>query len=156
MKPDRIVHALLCCALSLLPAAAAVAAADQALIEDFPAGSIRSAEQAELALSRLPAARTEVEQRYARDKADCYDRFLVSSCLSDVQQRQRAARSVLRKVEVEARAFLRKEKAAERDRAVAERQRRAAEQGGRSIPLSGAARDGGESGDAGDSGTGAE
>ncbi len=86
--------------------------------------------------------RNEIDLEFAREKADCYDRFFVSSCLSDVKQRQREVRGAVRKVEVEARAFLRRDRAAERDRAVAERQKSAA-QGKRTIPWSGAARDAG-------------
>lgn len=120
-----------------MPALALALGADEALLEDFPVGSIRSVSQAERVLERLPVARNEIDQRYARDRADCHERFFVSSCLTEVQQRQRDARTRVRKVEVEARAFLRRDKAAGRDRALAER----AEKGGRSIPLSGATRD---------------
>lgn len=146
MRFDRIASLIFCWALMLGFAAPAVAAQQpEALLEDFPAGAIQSVDQAERALERLPGARAEAEQRLARGKADCYERFFVSSCLSDVQQESRKLRTAIRRVEVEARAFLRKEKAAERDRAVADRELRAAEQGRRSIPLSGAARVAGES-----------
>ncbi|MFM8464059.1 MAG: hypothetical protein ACKOA0_08155, partial [Burkholderiaceae bacterium] len=45
-----------------------------------------------------------------------------------------------RRVEVEANALLRRERAAERDRAVAEREQRAAEQRAKSISITGTAR----------------
>lgn len=143
MKFPIVALLALCCAmLPLAPADAASAV--EALLEDFPSGSISSADRAQLALERLPGARNEVDMQFAREKADCYDRFFVSDCLSDVKQRQREARGAVRKVEVEARAFLRRDRAAERDRAVAEREQAAAKEK-RTIPWSGAARDTGPS-----------
>lgn len=132
----------------LLPALAASAFAYGAalpLVEAYPAGSIASVADAEEALRRTPDAYAGIGHQFAEEKAACYERFLVSACLAEAKQRQRDARSAVRKVEVEARAFLRKERAAERDRAVAERERRAAGEGGRAIPLSGAAREGADS-----------
>ncbi len=132
----------------LLPALAASALACSAalpLVEAYPAGSIVSVSDAEEALRRTPEAYADIGQRFADEQAACYERFLVSACLAKVKQRQRDARSAVRKVEVEARAFLRKERAAERDRAIAERERKAAGEGARAIPLSGAAREGADS-----------
>lgn len=133
---------ILCVAWLLGPMAPAAAQpADQLLAAEFPAGSIGSSETAQAALARVPEARAEVQQRFALEQADCYERFLVSSCLSDARLRQRRASGAVRKVEVEARAYLRRERAAERDRALAERERKAGGDAGRAIPFSGAARE---------------
>lgn len=141
MTFERIAYLTLCGMLLQAAAGAACArSAAPSLPEAYPPGSIASVAQAEDVLARAPQSYADISFQFAQEKAGCYDRFLVSACLADVQQRQRAARSAVRKVEVEARAFLRREKAAERDRAVAERESRAAE-GGRAIPLSGAARE---------------
>lgn len=141
MTFDRIASLTLCGILLHSLAAPALARdATLSLPQDYPAGSITSVSRAEDVLGRVPQAYAEIGRHFAQEKADCYERFRVSACLADVQQRQRDARTAVRKVEVEARAFLRKERAAERDRAVAERESRAAE-GGRAIPLSGAARE---------------
>lgn len=142
MTLHRIASLALRCAL--LPALAFAALAHSAalpLVEAYPAGSIASVSDAEEALARANAAYADIGRQFADEKAACYDRFLVSACLADVRQRQRDARTAVRKVEVEARAFLRKERAAERDRSIAERARRSAGGRGRTIPLSGAARD---------------
>ncbi|MCM0044645.1 MAG: hypothetical protein NBV65_08450 [Burkholderiaceae bacterium] len=145
MTFDRIAISALCVMLLQSPAAVATARdGGTALHDDYPAGSIASVAQAEDVLRRAPQAYADLGRQLQHEKAACYERFLVSSCLADVQQRQRDARTTIRRVEVEARALLRKERAAERDRALAERERRATAEGGRAIPLSGAAREGPE------------
>mgnify|MGYP006273050129 CR=1 FL=1 len=96
------------------------------------------------ALAELDAARREAEQIFDDERLRCYDKFFTASCLSEAKEIRRLALSSIRKVEVEANAFLRKEKAAERDREIAERQGRAARTlDGPAIPITGAARDGG-------------
>ncbi len=113
-----------------------------ALAERFAPGSIDTTERANAALDEIVAARTEVDSFYYDQRIACYSRFFASACLSDVRQRLRAAQSKIRKIEVEANALLRKEKAAERDRALAERDNRAKQQpGSRSRPISGTARE---------------
>ncbi len=144
LSPIRCLILCLACLLGTT-AQADTPTADQSLAAEFPAGSIASPETAQAALARVPVVRAEVQQRFAREQADCYERFLVSSCLSDSRQRQRRANSTVRKVEVEARAFLRREKAEERDRALAERERKAEGDASRAIPFSGAVRDAGAS-----------
>jgi len=116
---------------------------EQALLADFPPLSIDSVERAEEAIRRLPEVNEQLNRRYSREKAECYERFFVASCLSDLRTRERRAFKAVNRVEVEAKAFLRRERAAERDRAVAERERRAAEQGAKPVPFSGAARNNG-------------
>lgn len=142
MTLQRIALLTLCGMLLQSLAAPALAGdAIPSLPQTYPPGSIVSASQAEDVLKLAPQAYAEIGRQFAQEKTACYDRFLMSSCLAEVQQRQRDARTAVRKVEVEARAFLRKEKASERDRAVAERERRAEAEGGRAIPLSGATRE---------------
>ncbi len=116
---------------------------EQALLADFPPLSIDSVERAEEAIRRLPEVNEQLTRRYSREKVECYERFFVASCLSDLRTRERRAFKAVNRVEVEAKAFLRRERAAERDRAVAERERRAAEQGTKPVPFSGAARNNG-------------
>ena len=116
------------------------AAADFA--ERFAPGSIDTTERAKAALDEIVAVRTAVDNLYYDQRVACYSRFFASACMSDVRQKQRAAQSKIRKIEIEANAFLRKEKAAERDRALAERENRANQQpGGRSRPITGTARE---------------
>ena len=115
--------------------------AEQALARDFPPQSIGTVERANAALKLVPAARAEINERAQREKAECYERFLTSSCLNDARNRDRKAAKLVRQVEVEANALLRRERAAERDRAVAEREKRAAEQRANAISITGATRD---------------
>lgn len=148
MTSERMLSRLLAC-LALLCAAAAHAGdnepeVEQALAAAFPAQSIDSVERANAAREAVVDARAAVAHRFANEKSACYDRFFVSSCLIDVRNRERQANKVVRRVEVEANAFLRRERAAERDRAVAQREKRAAEQGAKSLSITGAAREGNE------------
>lgn len=147
MTSERMLFRLLAC-IPLLCAVAGVQAAEnepeaeQALAAAFPSQSIDSVERANAAREAVVDARAAVARRFANEKSACYDRFFVSSCLVDVRNRERQANKVVRRVEVEANAFLRRERAAERDRAVAQREKRAAEQGAQSLSITGAAREG--------------
>ncbi len=71
----------------------------------------------------------------------------MSSCLNDAKEKRRLSMHAVRRIEVEAKAFLRKDKAEERDRAVAERLEKAANSA-KTIPISGTARDGADGPDA--------
>lgn len=116
---------------------------ETALMKHYPAGSITSVQIATAALKDIDPARREAEQRFAEDRARCYDQFFTSSCLSDAKELRRISLSNIRKIEVEANALLRKEKAAERDRTIAEKQVRAVTPPGKpAIPISGATREG--------------
>lgn len=114
--------------------------AEQALAAQFPPQSIDTVARANAALAMVSAARADIERRIAYQRSQCYDDFFTSSCLNDLRESERRANKVVRRVEVEANALLRRERAAERDRAVAERERRAAEQRAKSIPITGSAR----------------
>lgn len=126
-----------------LPAAVVNAQdAAAALAERFAPGSIDTPAQAKAALDEIVTARNEVDRFYNDQRVACYSRFFASSCLIDVRQKKRAAQTKIRKIEVEANAFLRQEKAAERDRALVERDNRAKQQpGSRSRPISGITRE---------------
>ena len=135
---------------ALLPAlwaAPAVAGPEAELLARYPAKSIASVKQADAALDEVKPMREQIERLYIDEQAACYERFLVSSCLAEAKDKRRKSMQAVRRVEVEAKAFLRKDKADERDRAVAERQAKAAN-GSRTIPISGTARDGGDGSEA--------
>lgn len=133
--------------LSALWGTSAIAGPEAELVERYPAKSIASVQQADMALVEIKPVREQIERIFADEKAECYQRFLVSSCLADAKEKRRLSMHAVRRVEVEAKAFLRKDKADERDRAVAERQERAANSA-RTIPISGTAREGVETNDA--------
>jgi hypothetical protein len=127
--------------LAALWTAAAIAGPEAELVSRFPVRSITSVRQADTALEALKPVREQIENLYADEQAACYERFLVSSCLADAKDKRRKSLQAVRRIEVEAKAFLRKDKADERDRAVAERQAKAAD-GAKTIPFAGTARDG--------------
>lgn len=122
--------------LFMMVVASSVFAANPDLSERYPSGSIQTTEQAMQALDDVKRERDLTEQVFLDQKDDCLQRFFVSSCLNKAKENRRQARKIIRTVEVEANAYLRKEKADERDRGVAERQRKAEqEQGNKIIPL---------------------
>ena len=122
---------------------------EQALVKRFPPGTITSVASAREALSDVDAARREAEQTFAAERAQCFDKFFTASCLSEAKDVRRVVLANIRKVEVDANAFLRKERAAERDRVIAERQGRATRPlEGPAIPITGATRDGAPASDA--------
>ncbi len=129
----------------LLQCAAAPSLAEvpeQSLLANYPAGSISSVDSAEMALTEVEAVRNEVGRRFDTNRAACMDKFLMSRCIAEAKEMRRSALHAVRQVEVEANAFLRKERAAERERKIAERQNRAVRPlDGPSIPISGAARE---------------
>ncbi|MEO0318263.1 MAG: hypothetical protein RL404_1940 [Pseudomonadota bacterium] len=131
-------------ALWAMPASAGPA---EELVERYPAKSIASVSQADAALADIKPVREQIERIFADDRKECFERFLVSSCLNDAKEKRRLSMHAVRRIEVEAKAFLRKDKAEERDRAVAERLEKAANSA-KTIPISGTARDGADGPDA--------
>jgi hypothetical protein len=96
-----------------------------AFFSRYPAGSIQSVEQAITALGDVNTERDHVSENFLAAKDICLHKFFVSSCLDKAKDRKRKILKAIREVEVEANAYLRKEKADERDRNVAERMRKA-------------------------------
>lgn len=132
---------LLLFVLNLATAASPQLKREDALLNRYPAGSIQTVPQASAALSEVSATRKEVEDDYTLTRNACLEKFFMSICFDRAKDRRRQALAAIRKVEIEASAYLRKEKADERDRGVAERQRNAKlPQDGTSIPFKGTAR----------------
>ena len=143
MKRNRLNLVLPVGALMLLMTTGAGAETlEQALVKRYPAGAIASVQTANAALADVSPARREAEQIFADERSVCFEKFFTASCLADAKEVRRVALTNIRKVEVEANAFLRKERAAERERTIAEREGRAARPlEGPSIPITGATRD---------------
>ena len=108
-------------------------AENMTILERYPSGSIQTVERANQAIDDVQRERDLLQETFLDKKDDCLQRFFVSSCLNKAKEAKRQAKKQLRTVEVEANAFLRKEKAAERDRGVAERQRQAEQAQGKKI-----------------------
>lgn len=89
--------------------------------ERFPSGSIRSVAEADTALSEAAAERAEIEARYVTEEQACHPNFFTTSCIQKAKDRRRIALAALRPIELEANAFKRKVRVAERDQALAER-----------------------------------
>lgn len=121
-----LLPALLTLVLSVASAASPQMTHEDALVKQYPAGSINTVEQASMALVEVSTTRKQVEDDYADTRRVCLENFFMSVCFDRAKERRRVALAALRKVEIEASAYLRKEKADERDRGVAERQRNAA------------------------------
>lgn len=91
----------------------------------YPAGSITTVEAADAALAEMDRKRKEAEARYAAEESACHPKFFSTSCIEQAKERRREALSQIRKVELEANAVKRQERARERDEAVAEKQSKA-------------------------------
>lgn len=87
-------------------------------------GSIQSVEAADQALAEVRSAREKIAPQFAAEERACYDRFFVNLCLDDVEERKRSAVQQLRRVEVEANAFKRRDKVERRDDRKAQREKR--------------------------------
>lgn len=108
-----------CAALSISPTAAGQGLGK--VTDRFPPGSIRSVAQADTALSEAAAEQVEIEARFATEEQACYPNFFTTSCIQQAKDRRRISLSALRQVEIEANAFKRKARLAERDQALADR-----------------------------------
>lgn len=82
------------------------------------ASRFSSPEQAQQLIDQITRERAEVEQRAVQDQRVCYDKFFTTNCLDAVRERRREALGKLRDSEVEARAWLRRDKADRRDAAL--------------------------------------
>ena len=80
--------------------------------------------------SEVQAQRAAIEQRFAREQAECERRFVVSACLEDLQQRRREALAPLVAREHELAAEERRERAAAQAQRVKEREQAAAQDEG--------------------------
>jgi colicin import membrane protein len=87
----------------------------------FLSGSIRSVAEADAALSEAAAERSEIEARYVVEEQACHPNFFTTSCIQKAKDRRRIALAALRPIEIEANAFKRKARVAERDQALMER-----------------------------------
>jgi hypothetical protein len=108
-------------ALAQSASAAAGGAASETLLQDFPAGSIQSVETAELALTEIEQQRSRIEASFAESELACYPKFFATSCLDAAKEQRREALAELRPIEVEANAYKRRARAAERDKALADK-----------------------------------
>ena len=111
----------------ILPASGFAQAASSA----FPPSSIDSAQKAEQALAALESERAGALTRFAQEEQACYARFFVNRCLDKVREQRRQALAPLADLELEARRYLRLERAQERERDAQQRRAASAQRGER-------------------------
>ncbi len=92
------------------------------LDQKYAAGTISSAEQAELALQESNAAQLRLQSWYEQSERACHDTFFVNDCLSDVKQKRRQYIVALQRIALEAKALQRKLRIEQLDRELAQRQ----------------------------------
>lgn len=97
----------------------AVLSAD--FVTRYPAGSILTANAADLALAEALTVRGQIESQFVLEERACYPTFFASSCLENAQERRREALARMRPVEVEANTFNRRMRVLDRDRALEEK-----------------------------------
>lgn len=97
------------------------------IVEHYPAGSIQSTEQADVALADAKESRTKLEQRFEAEQQLCYPKFFTTACLNKATERKRLDLQTVKKIEVEANAYIRHARVEKRDRKLEEKARERAE-----------------------------
>ncbi|HWW07677.1 hypothetical protein [Collimonas sp.] len=84
----------------------------------YPLETLNSVETANRALADVADAKAEVEARDLEQRRACYQKFFVNNCLDAAKEQRRQAMKTIRPVDITANAFLRKDRADERDKAL--------------------------------------
>lgn len=87
----------------------------------FPAGSIQSVEQANIALAAASKTREAILARHAESERGCYTKFIVSPCLDQAKDVRREALVGVRQVEIEADRFKRQSSLADQNKRLEEK-----------------------------------
>lgn len=97
------------------------------VVQRYPADSIQSDEAANAALKDVKEAREKIGARFEAEQQLCYPKFFTTSCLNKATERQRLDLQAVKKIEVEANAYIRHARVEKRDRKLEEKaQERAA------------------------------
>jgi colicin import membrane protein len=121
---SRQARRLLLAAALFAAAATAAASSPEELAQKYPSGSIASVEQADRAIAEVAAERKEVEAHYADTEYACYSKFFSSPCVDRAREARRLALNLIRPIEVEAKAYKRRDTAVKRDKLLEEQQAR--------------------------------
>lgn len=122
----RRVRGLLLAAALLMLAAPPASASPEQLAERYPSGSIASVEQADRAIAEVQAERKEIEAQFADTEYACYSKFFSSPCVDKAREERRLALNLIGPIEVEAKAYKRRDTVARRDRVLEEQRAREA------------------------------
>ncbi len=116
--------ALLSSCTSIGPRAAGTAAQEEVsrIQTAFPIENIQSVESAMQAKAFAEQERVQVLSAFSAREQECYDSFFTTRCLNVVVEKKRGSLNAVRDIDVEADAFLRREKVRKRDEALSEKQ----------------------------------
>ena len=95
--------------------------------ERYPARPISSLPLADAALADVARQRALLEAQRLLDERTCAPKFFTTRCLDTAQERRRATLASLRLIEIEANAFKRQARVAERDQVLNEKNAKAAQ-----------------------------
>ncbi|AMP10382.1 hypothetical protein CAter282_2651 [Collimonas arenae] len=84
----------------------------------YPLESLTTVETANKAVADVADAKAEVEARDLEQRRACYQKFFMNYCLDQAKEQRRLAMKTIRPVDITANAFLRRDRADERDRAL--------------------------------------
>lgn len=85
------------------------------LDQTYAAGAIESLVMSDLAIDEANAAKNDVQKWYAQAEQTCYEKFFVTSCLNDIKLFRRDKLAILQRINVEAKAWQRKQRIEELD-----------------------------------------
>lgn len=85
------------------------------LDRQYRVGSIVSAPLAELALSQTEAAQTTLQSLLRTGEQACAEKFFVNSCLEDQKHWRRKVQDLLKRINIEAKSFLRRNRVVKLD-----------------------------------------
>ncbi|MET0962601.1 MAG: hypothetical protein ABWY05_07240 [Noviherbaspirillum sp.] len=118
--------ALALAAALFLSALAPALASPYELTGKYPRGSITTVERADAALIEVRRERDEIAARHADAEYACYSKFFSSPCVDKAKEARRLALAQIESIEVEAKAFKRRDTVAKRDQVLEAQQARAA------------------------------
>ena len=85
------------------------------LDQTYAAGAIESSTMSEQAIIEANTAKNDVQQWYVQAEQACYEKFFVTSCLNDITLTRRDKLAILQRINVEAKAWQRKQRIEELD-----------------------------------------
>jgi hypothetical protein len=92
------------------------------VVINFPkTDTVTSVEQADTVLEAVSLSKAQIDWRYKQKEQICYTRFFVNHCLLSAKNEKRVDLAQVKKMEVEANRFKRKDNVEQMDRALAEK-----------------------------------
>jgi hypothetical protein len=127
-----LIAALIGIGIFVLPAADAMAQQSKLTLEQltktistldqtYSAGAISSPIMSEQAIVEVNAAKNDVQKWYVQAEQKCAENFFVTSCLNDIKLTRRDKLAILQRINVEAKAWQRKQRIEELDATLLEK-----------------------------------